>query len=76
VSATTRGEKERAAEHLERAIASAAERKASLFELRAATSLLQLRGKAARERVARLIQRFDGENDCADARIARARLAR
>lgn len=74
-SATTRGEKARAAEHIERAIALAAERKTLLFELRAATSLLRLRGKAVRERVARLVARFDAENDCVDARIARALLA-
>jgi len=45
-----------------------------LFELRAATSLLRLRGKAVREHVARLVARFDAANDCADARIARALL--
>jgi hypothetical protein len=43
-----------------------------LFELRAATSLLRLGGKAVRERVTRLVARFDAANDCADARIARA----
>jgi len=75
VGAATRGQRERAAEHLERAIAIAAERKAALFELRAATSLLRLRGDTpARERVARLVERFDAENDCADARNARALL--
>jgi predicted ATPase len=71
-SATTRGEEERAAEHFERAIAIAAERKALLFELRAATGLLRLGGQAARERVTRLVERFDVENDCVDARLARA----
>jgi predicted ATPase/DNA-binding winged helix-turn-helix (wHTH) protein len=76
LGAATRGQKERAAEHFERAIAIAAARKASLFELRAATSLLRLRGKPARERVARLVERFDAENDCADARLARGLLAR
>jgi tetratricopeptide (TPR) repeat protein len=74
VSATTPGHKERAAEHFERAIAIAAERKALLFELRAATSLLRLRGNAVRERVTRLVARFDAANDCADARLARALL--
>ena len=73
-SAATRGQEERATEHFERAIAIAAERKALLFELRAATSLLRLRGDAARERVARLVERFDAANDCADARIARSLL--
>ena len=53
-------------------IAIAAERKALLFELRAAMSLLRMRGTAARERVARLVERFDAENDCADARVARS----
>jgi DNA-binding winged helix-turn-helix (wHTH) protein/tetratricopeptide (TPR) repeat protein/type II secretory pathway predicted ATPase ExeA len=74
VGAPTRGQKERAAEQFERAIAIAAERKASLFELRAATSLLRLRGKMGRGRVERLVARFVAENDCADARIARALL--
>src|SRR5262249_13127273 len=64
----------RTAEHLEWAIAIAAERKALLFELRAATRLLRLHGDAARERVARLVERFDAANDCEDARIARAAL--
>jgi hypothetical protein len=73
-SAATRGQEERATEHFERAIAIAAERKALLFELRAATSLLRLRGKAVREHVARLVERFDAANDCADARIARSLL--
>ena len=53
--AATRRRKARAAERFERALAIAAARKALLFELRAATSLLRLRGKAARERVARLV---------------------
>jgi hypothetical protein len=42
-----------------------------LFELRAATNLLRLRGDAARERVASLVERFDAANDCADARLGR-----
>jgi DNA-binding winged helix-turn-helix (wHTH) protein len=71
-----RAGKAAAAEQFEQAIAIAAARKASLFELRAATSLFRLRGKAARERVARLVEGFDAENDCADARIARALLGR
>jgi DNA-binding winged helix-turn-helix (wHTH) protein/tetratricopeptide (TPR) repeat protein len=70
----TRGQKERAAEHFERAIAIAAERKALLFELRAATGLLRLRGKPARGHVARLVERFAAQNDCTDARSARALL--
>ena len=65
----------RAAEHFERAIAIAVERKAVLFELRAATSLLRIRGSGARARVARLVERFDAANDCADARTARALLS-
>ena len=70
----TPGRRARSAEHFERAIAIAAERKALIYELRAATCLLRLRGKAVRERVARLVEGFDAENDCADARIARALL--
>lgn len=65
----------RTAEHLEWAIAIAAERKAVLFELRAATSPLRIRRSAARERVARLLERFDTVNDCADARTARSLLS-
>jgi predicted ATPase len=74
VDVATPNAQARAAEHFERAIAIAAERKALLFELRAATSLLRLRGDAARERVGRLVERFDAANDCAEARIARALL--
>jgi tetratricopeptide (TPR) repeat protein len=74
VGVATPGARARAAEHFERAIAIAAERKVLLYELRAATSLLRLGGKAARERVTRLVERFAAENDCADARIARALL--
>jgi DNA-binding winged helix-turn-helix (wHTH) protein len=70
----TRDEKTRAAAEFERAIAIAAERKASLFELRAAASLFRVRGKSARDRLVRVVARFDGENDCADAHIARALL--
>ncbi|MBY0274551.1 hypothetical protein K2Z84_04350, partial [Candidatus Binatia bacterium] len=49
----------------------AAERGALLFELRAATSLLGLGVETARERVSRLVARFDAANDCADVRDAR-----
>jgi len=73
-SATSRNRTDRAAECLERAIAIAAERKTVVVELRAATSLLRFRGKAVRDRVDRLLERFEAENDCADARIARALL--
>lgn len=61
----------RAAEQFARALALAAERGARVFELRAATSLLRLGDEAARARVARLVERFDAENDCTDARAAR-----
>jgi len=61
----------RAVAQFERALALAAERGALLFELRAATSLLRLDDEAARARVTRLVGRFDAENDCADARVAR-----
>jgi DNA-binding winged helix-turn-helix (wHTH) protein len=73
-SATTPGPKADAAQHFERALAIAAERKALLFELRAATSLYRVR-KSARERLARLVDRFHADNDCADAQTARALLA-
>ena len=68
------GHEEAAISHFERAIALAAERKASVFELRAAVSLLRVRGAVARDRVVRLVDRFTGENDCIDARAARAAL--
>jgi len=74
--AATRAQKGDAAASFERALAIAAERNARLFELRAATSLLRLRGKAERERVARLVERFAAEDDCADLQAARALLAR
>lgn len=62
----------RAAEQFAHAVAIAADRNALLFELRAATSLLRLDGcKAARMRVARVLERFDAANDCTDARAAR-----
>jgi tetratricopeptide (TPR) repeat protein len=73
--AQARGETERAAEHFEQAIAVAAAQKSALLELRAATSLFRLRGKSARGRVARLVERFRGGDECADARDARALLA-
>lgn len=74
--AEDRGQKARAAESFERAIAISAEQKALLFELRAATSLLRLRGQPVRERVVRLVDRFAAEDDCADLQAARELLAR
>jgi hypothetical protein len=59
--------------YFERALAIAADRKALLFELRAATSLYRLR-KSARERLANVVDRFAVEEDCADLRAARALL--
>jgi len=74
VSAATRGQKAEATACFERALAIAADRKALLFELRAATSLCRVDGKPARERLTRLVDRFEGEDDCADLRAARAAL--
>jgi hypothetical protein len=72
-SATTRGRKAEATRYFERALAIAADRRALLFELRAATSLFRVR-EEARERLARLADRFAPEDDCADLRTARALL--
>jgi DNA-binding winged helix-turn-helix (wHTH) protein/tetratricopeptide (TPR) repeat protein len=76
VLAATRAQKRDAAASFERALAIAAQRNARLFELRAATSLLRLRGKAERERVTRLVERFAAEDDCVDLQAARALLVR
>jgi hypothetical protein len=43
--------------------------KALLSELRAATSLCRVQ-KSARDRLARLVERFDAADDCADLRAA------
>jgi hypothetical protein len=59
----------------ERALAIAAGQKALLFELRAATSLCRIQ-KSARDRLARLVDRFAAEDDCADLRAAQILLAR
>jgi len=74
-SAATHREKRDAIEYFERAIAIAAEQEALLFELRAATSLCRVQPKSARERLARLVDRFAAEDICADLRAARALLA-
>jgi DNA-binding winged helix-turn-helix (wHTH) protein/tetratricopeptide (TPR) repeat protein len=71
---TARRRKAAATEHFERAIAIAAERKALLFELRAATSLCRLTPNGARRHLVRLAGRFGPEDDCADLRAARALL--
>jgi len=52
-----RGHEEAALMHFERAIALAAERKAGVFELRAAVSLLRVRGAVAREVSTRSLSR-------------------
>jgi predicted ATPase len=70
--AATHARKAEATECFERALAIAAAQKASLFELRAATSLWRVGRKSAHERLARLVDRFDVESDCADLRAARA----
>jgi predicted ATPase len=74
--AATRREREAAAASFESATALAAGRDALLFELRAATSLLRLRGPVERERVGRIVARFAPQDDCADLQAARALLAR
>jgi predicted ATPase len=73
-ASNARGGAQAASEHFERAIAIAAARNAILFELRAAVSLLRVRRAAARDRVARLVERFTGDDDCVDARLAREAL--
>jgi DNA-binding winged helix-turn-helix (wHTH) protein len=72
-AATTRGQKGAATASFERAVAIAAAQKALLFELRAATSLCRIQ-KSARDRLARLVDRFDAADDCADLRAASALL--
>jgi DNA-binding winged helix-turn-helix (wHTH) protein/tetratricopeptide (TPR) repeat protein len=67
--------KTEATEYFQRALAIAGERKAVLFELRAAASLFRVR-TSAREQLARLVDRFGAEDDCADLRAARALLRR
>src|SRR5262249_22981028 len=74
--APTRTQKVRASEYFERAIAFAREKKALLYELRAATSLLRLWGESSHELAADLVGRFGPENDCADVRSARSLMAR
>jgi ATP/maltotriose-dependent transcriptional regulator MalT len=69
-----RAQREEAAGCFERALALAEQRGAQLFALRAATSLLRLRGDVERERVARVIARFAPHEDCADLQAARALL--
>jgi predicted ATPase len=69
----SRGRKASAADCFERAIALAAERKALLFELRAALSLCRVR-ESARDRLASTVARFAAEDDCADLGAARAYL--
>jgi predicted ATPase/DNA-binding winged helix-turn-helix (wHTH) protein len=68
--------RDEAAESFARALDLAVERNAVLFELRAATSLLRLRGACERARVARLVERFGARDDCPDLQDARALLAR
>ena len=74
--AATRAQKGDAAVCFEQALAIAAKNGTLLFELRAATSLFRLRGRAARERLVQLVDRFETEDDCADVQAARALLAR
>jgi DNA-binding winged helix-turn-helix (wHTH) protein len=71
LASAARGCAAAASDHFERAIAIAAARAATPFELRAAVSLLRVRRAAAHDRVARLVERFTGDDDCIDARLAR-----
>ena len=73
LASASRHQRVEAAQHFERALGIAAARGARLFELRAATSLCRVR-KSARERLARLVGRFDADDDCADLRAAHALL--
>src|SRR5262249_12719306 len=66
---------ENAAERFERAAALAAEVGATLFELRAMTSLFRIRQQTTRERLVQLVARFGAEDASADSRAARASLA-
>ena len=52
----------------------AASRASLLFELRAALSLYGVRA-SARDRLAGVVARFDGDDECADLRAARRALA-
>lgn len=74
-SSAMRGRTTDASEWFERARQIAADRKALLFELRAAVSLCRVR-KSARPLLAALVGRFGAENDCVDLRAARALLER
>lgn len=56
----------------ERALAIAAERECLLFELRAAYSLCRIGGRSARDRLARVLNRFGADEDNTDLRTARA----
>lgn len=73
-AAATRGQEGVATASFERALAIAAAQKALLFELRATTSLCRIQ-KSARDRLVRLVDRFDAEDDCADLRAASALLS-
>lgn len=73
--ATKRAPRDEAAACFERALALAEGRGAQLFALRAATSLMRLRGKSERERLAAVAARFAPFEDCADLQAARALLA-
>lgn len=72
---TRRARRDEAAACFERALALAEGHGAQLFALRAATSLLRLRGAAERERLAAVVARFAAHEDGADLQAARALLA-
>lgn len=65
---------EQAARSFERAMTIAAERKALLFELRAATGRCRLGGAPARTRLAAIVARFDPAEDGTNLRAAHALL--
>ena len=73
--APRRAQRDEAARSFERALALAEQRGAQLFALRAATSLLRLRGDAERERVAVVVARFAPNEESADLQAAQALLA-
>jgi len=73
--ATGRAQRDEAAACFERALSLAERHGARLFVLRAATSLLRLRGAAERARVTSILARFAPQEDCADLQTARALLA-
>ncbi|MBY0279872.1 AAA family ATPase [Candidatus Binatia bacterium] len=75
VRASRRAQRDEATRCFEQALVLAEQRDAQLFALRAATSLLRLRGDPERERAAAVLARFAAHEDCSDVRAARTLLA-